>query len=46
MEQTKKSTFKLLFYLKKNEPKKNGNAPIIHLYFNKFFMFCHYYTLF
>lgn len=29
MEQTKKSTFKLLFYLKKNEPKKNGNAPIV-----------------
>ncbi|MDX4973910.1 MAG: site-specific integrase [Flavobacteriaceae bacterium] len=29
MEQTKKSTFKLLFYLKKNEPKKNGNAPIM-----------------
>lgn len=28
MEQTKKSTFKLLFYLKKNELKKNGNAPI------------------
>lgn len=27
MEQTKKSTFKLLFCLKKNEPKKNGNAP-------------------
>lgn len=27
MEQEKKSTFKLLFYLKKNEPKKNGNAP-------------------
>lgn len=29
MEQAKKSTFKLLFYLKKNEPKKNGNAPIM-----------------
>lgn len=29
MKQTKKSTFKLLFYLKKNEPKKNGNAPIM-----------------
>lgn len=29
MEQTKRSTFKLLFYLKKNEPKKNGNAPIM-----------------
>ena len=29
MEQTKKSTFKLLFYLKKNEPKKNGHAPIM-----------------
>ena len=29
MEQTKKSTFKLLFYLKKNELKKNGNAPIM-----------------
>ena len=27
--QTKKSTFKLLFYLKKNELKKNGNAPIM-----------------
>jgi hypothetical protein len=26
MEQTKKSTFKLLFYLKKNELKKNGNG--------------------
>lgn len=26
MEQTKKSTFKLLFYLKKNELKKNGNV--------------------
>ena len=29
MMQTKKSTFKLLFYLKKNELKKNGNAPIM-----------------
>ena len=29
MEQTKKSTFKLLFYLKKNELKKNGNAAIM-----------------
>ncbi|BBQ06742.1 MULTISPECIES: site-specific integrase [Bacteroidota] len=29
MEQTKKSTFKLLFYLKKNELKKNGNAPVM-----------------
>ncbi|RRA96995.1 site-specific integrase [Paenimyroides viscosum] len=29
MTQTKKSTFKLLFYLKKNEPKKNGNSPIM-----------------
>lgn len=29
MEQTKKSTFKLLFYLKKNELKKSGNAPIM-----------------
>lgn len=29
MEQVKKSTFKLLFYLKKNELKKNGNAPIM-----------------
>lgn len=29
MTQTKKSTFKLLFYLKKNELKKNGNAPIM-----------------
>lgn len=28
MEQTKKSTFKLLFYVKKNEPKKNGNSAI------------------
>src|SRR5690606_5327932 len=29
METVKKSTFKLLFYLKKNELKKNGNAPIM-----------------
>ncbi len=29
MVQTKKSTFKLLFYLKKNELKKNGNAPVM-----------------
>lgn len=29
MEQTKKLTFKLLFYLKKNELKKNGNAPVM-----------------
>ncbi|MFT3945564.1 MAG: Arm DNA-binding domain-containing protein [Agriterribacter sp.] len=29
MEQTKKSTFKLLFYLKKNEPKKNGAVAIM-----------------
>ncbi|MBF4516618.1 site-specific integrase [Flavobacterium sp. ANB] len=29
MEQAKRSTFKLLFYLKKNEPKKNGNVPIM-----------------
>lgn len=29
METAKKSTFKLLFYLKKNEPKKNGNVPIM-----------------
>lgn len=26
MERTKKSMYKLLFYLKKNELKKNGNA--------------------
>lgn len=24
-----KSTFKILFYLKKNEPKKNGNVTIM-----------------
>ncbi|VTP93979.1 Arm DNA-binding domain-containing protein [Sphingobacterium daejeonense] len=29
MEQTKRSRFKLLFYLKKNKPKKKGNAPIM-----------------
>ena|SRR5690554_917412 len=29
MQQTKKSTYKLLFYLKRNELKKNGNAPIM-----------------
>jgi len=29
MGQTKRSTFKLLFYVKKNEPKKNGNSPIM-----------------
>lgn len=29
MEQEKRSTFKLLFYLKKNEPKKNGNVPVM-----------------
>lgn len=29
MEQVKRSTFKLLFYLKKNEPKKNGNVPLM-----------------
>ena len=29
MERAKRSTFKLLFYLKKNEPKKNGNVPIM-----------------
>lgn len=29
MKQEKRSTFKLLFYLKKNEPKKNGNVPVI-----------------
>ncbi len=29
MEQIKKSTFKLLFYLKRNELKKNGNAPVM-----------------
>lgn len=29
METAKRSTFKLLFYLKKNEPKKNGNVPVM-----------------
>lgn len=29
MEKEKRSTFKLLFYLKKNEPKKNGNVPVM-----------------
>ena len=29
METTKKSTFKVLFYLKKNAPKKNGLVPIM-----------------
>ncbi|WP_312285553.1 site-specific integrase [Chryseobacterium gleum] len=29
MEQEKRSTFKLLFYQKKNEPKKNGNVPVM-----------------
>lgn len=29
MQQTKKSTYKLLFHLKRNELKKNGNAPIM-----------------
>ncbi|MDV4070629.1 integrase [Elizabethkingia anophelis] len=29
MEQEKRSTFKLLFYLKKNEPRKNGNVPVM-----------------
>lgn len=29
METTKRSTFKVLFYLKKNAPKKNGNVPIM-----------------
>jgi len=29
MEQEKRSTFKLLFYLKKNEPKKSGNVPVM-----------------
>lgn len=29
MEQAKRSTFKLLFYLKKNEPKKNGAVAIM-----------------
>lgn len=29
MEKEKRSTFKLLFYLKKNEPKKNGAVAIM-----------------
>jgi integrase len=29
MEQTKRSTFKLLFYLKKNEPRKNGSVSVM-----------------
>ena len=29
MEHVKRSTFKLLFYMKKNEPKKSGNVPAI-----------------
>ena len=29
MEHVKRSTFKLLFHLKKNEPKKNGNEPVM-----------------
>ena len=29
METVKRSTFKLLYYLKKNEPKKNGNVPVM-----------------
>lgn len=29
MEQTKRSTFKLLFYLQKNEPLKNGAVAIM-----------------
>lgn len=29
MEQEKRSTFKLIFYLKKNEPKKNGNVSVM-----------------
>lgn len=29
METTKRSTFKLLFYLKKNAPKKNGTVSIM-----------------
>ncbi|MEO4007306.1 site-specific integrase [Flavobacterium sp. CAU 1735] len=29
METTKRSTFKVLFYLKKNAPKKNGTVPIM-----------------
>lgn len=29
MEHVKRSTFKLLLYLKKNETKKNGNLPVM-----------------
>jgi len=29
MESTKKSTFKVLFYLKKNTPKKNGKVTVM-----------------
>jgi len=29
METLKRSTFKLLLYFKKNEPKKNGNVPVM-----------------
>ena len=29
METTKKSTFKVLFYLKKNAPKKNGKVTVM-----------------
>ena len=29
METTKKSTFKVLFYLKKNAPKKNGKVMVM-----------------
>ncbi len=29
MKQTKRSTFKLLFYLNKNAPKKDGTIPIM-----------------
>ncbi|WP_240377442.1 Arm DNA-binding domain-containing protein [Arachidicoccus soli] len=29
METTKKSTFKVLFYLRKNAPKKKGLVPIM-----------------
>ena len=29
METTKKSTFKVLFYLKKNAPKKNGKVAVM-----------------
>ncbi|MGJ1263100.1 Arm DNA-binding domain-containing protein [Sphingobacterium spiritivorum] len=30
METTKKSTFKVLFYLKKNAPKKNRKATVMY----------------